>query len=270
VNVRAKSCLWRRLVRISGRLLFRFAENNDDPRMEKNGEAWLLRSLLAAHQSNRTAEPFVVIDGGANRGDYSRMVLWFARKLNVEVDVHAFEPAPICIAELREYFFHERAFRLIGKALGDRIGDAVLYDGGLGSSQASLVARAGHRRDSSAIVQVSLVRLDDYLKSNSITRVSLLKLDIEGGEVAALRGLGESLRPEIVDAIQFEYGGATLDAGTTLKDLYSLLEARGYILSKLLPSAVELRSYSSWMENYAYSNYVALSPRWGSGKSTTN
>jgi FkbM family methyltransferase len=263
--VRLNSPMWRRVVRTFGRLLFRIAENNDDPRMEKNGESWLLRSLLT---STRTAEPFVLIDGGANRGDYSRTVLSLSRELSAPVDLHAFEPAPLCIAALREQFSNEPGVRLVGKALGDRIGNAALYDGGRGSSQASLVERTEHSHEASAIVQVPLVRLDDYLKSNSITRVSLLKLDIEGGELAALRGLGESLRPDIVEVIQFEYGGAALDAGTTLRDVYRLLEARGYTLSKLFPTGVEVRSYRSWMENYAYANYVALSPRWCGGKTT--
>ena len=94
------------------------------------------------------------------------------------------------------------------------------------------------------------------------TYVRAMKLDVEGHEVAALRGLGERLRPETVDVIQFEYGGAALDAGTTLRDLYRLLEGRGYALAKLFPRALELRDYRPWAEHFSYANYVALAPRW--------
>jgi hypothetical protein len=90
----------------------------------------------------------------------------------------------------------------------------------------------------------------------------LLKLDIEGFELAALRGAGERLTPQFIDVVQFEYGGTTMDAGATLRDLYGLLEVRGYAVAKLFPSAVEVRKYATWMEHYAYANYVALSPRW--------
>jgi hypothetical protein len=45
-----------------------------------------------------------------------------------------------------------------------------------------------------------------------------------------------------------------------LKDFYDLLSLRGYVVAKLFPRALEVRSYKSWMENYAYANYVAASP----------
>jgi Methyltransferase FkbM domain len=151
--------------------------------------------------------------------------------------------------------------RIVGAALSDRAGEASLHDGAAGGSQASLVARDGRGAEASATITVPLIRLGDYLEEQAIGRVDLLKLDVEGSELAALRGLGERLRPEIVDAIQFEYGGTALDAGTTLREAYRLLEARGYVLAKLFPRALEVRGYRAWMEHYAYANYVALAPR---------
>ena len=250
---------------MAGRQLFRLAENNDDPRMEQNGERWLLRELLLAHRAGGAGRSFVVVDGGVNRGDYSRCVLALAREIGVAVEVHAFEPAPACVAELRVAFAGEPAFHLTPSALSDRVGEALLYDGQSGSSLASLVPRAEHSQANGAAVSVPLLRLDDYLAAQKIARVDLLKLDVEGHEVAALRGLGEQLRPETVDVIQFEYGGAALDAGTTLRDLYRLLEGRGYALAKLFPCALELRDYRPWAEHFSYANYVALAPRWCGG-----
>jgi hypothetical protein len=98
------------------------------------------------------------------------------------------------------------------------------------------------------------------MAKENINHLDLLKIDIEGSELAALRGLGEQLEPLLVEVIQFEYGGTALDAGITLRDLYQLLCERGYVIAKLLPRALELRSYQPWMEHYAYANYVALSP----------
>ncbi len=260
MNPREQSPLWRRVARTLGRRLLHVAENNDDPRMDYNGEAWLLRELLASHRA--AGRPFVVIDGGANRGDYSRAVFAEARVAGVTAEVHAFEPSPACAAELRLKLGGEAGFYLVPLALSDHEGEATLHDGREGSSQASLVPRAEHAGGGAAAITVPLARLGDYLGAQGITRVDLLKLDVEGHELAALRGLGEYLRPESVDVIQFEYGGVALDAGTTLRDLYRLLEARGYLLAKLFPQALELRDYRAWMEHYAYANYVAFAPRW--------
>ncbi len=98
------------------------------------------------------------------------------------------------------------------------------------------------------------------MKVHRIDHIGLLKLDIEGMELAALHGLGEYLRPDVVAALQFEYGGTTLAANARLRDFYHLLEPRGYLLAKLFPHFLEQRRYADWMEHYAYANYAALAP----------
>jgi hypothetical protein len=107
---------------------------------------------------------------------------------------------------------------------------------------------------------VQAIRLDEYMANCGVGHVGILKLDIEGAEMQALRSLGGQLQPQVVELIQFEYGGTTLDARTTLRDFYEVLSERGYRLAKLFPHALEIRSYEPWMDHYAYANYVALSP----------
>jgi len=255
-----RSPFWRRAFRALGLRLFKLAENDDEPRLERNGEAWLLRSLLANHAAeNRSGRPFVVYDAGANEGDYTGNVLTQADRIGCGVEIHLFEPSPFCVETLRKRFGGEAAARITCAALSDQEGSAWLHGGKNGSSQASLVVREGVKTDES--IQVPLIRLGDYLAARTGARVDLLKLDVEGAELAALRGLGVWLRPEVIETIQFEYGGTTLDAGVSLRDLFRLLEARVYVLAKLLPSALEVRTYRPWMEHYSCANYVAISPR---------
>lgn len=261
MNLREHSPLWRRVFRMLGRQLFRLAENNDDPRLARNGELWLLRRLLGAHVT-ATKRPFVVCDAGANTGDYTRLILKEAHGMACAVEVHAFEPSPHCLEVLQRAFGAEAAVRIVGAALADHAGEAALFAGKTGSSQASLVPRAILAAEAMATVQVPVLRLGDYIEAHAMARIDLLKLDVEGSELAVLRGLGARLRPEIIDIIQFEYGGTAADAGTTLREMYELLASRGYVLAKLFPCALELRTYRTWMENYAYANYVALAPRW--------
>lgn len=262
MNLCERSPFWRRAGRALGGRLFCLAENNNDPRFAHNGELWLLRHLLAAHAAIGTNTPFVACDAGANVGDYTRNILREAQGANCPVAVHAFEPSPLCLDALRHAFGATPAVRIVGVALADRAGEASLFAGKTGSTLASLVPRSVLTPETESTLRVPLLLLGDYMKAQAITHVDLLKLDVEGSELPALRGLNEQLRPEIIDVIQFEYGGATLDGGTTLREIYELLVGRGYVLAKLFPRALEIRSYSAWMENYAYANYVALAPRW--------
>jgi FkbM family methyltransferase len=266
MNLREHSPFWRRAARTLGGRLFCFAENNNDPRFAHNGELWLLRRLLAAHVATRAKGPFVACDAGANVGDYTRHILQEAKCADHPVEVHVFEPSPRCLDALRGVFGDAPAVRIVGAALADRAGEVSLFAGKTGSTLASLVPRPLLAAEAESTLRVPLLLLGDYMKAQAITHIDLLKLDVEGSEMAALRGLGGQLRPEIIDVIQFEYGGATLDAGATLREIYELLAGRGYVLAKLFPHALEVRSYGAWMENYAYANYVALAPRWAASR----
>jgi FkbM family methyltransferase len=250
------------MLRAAGRRLFRLAENNGNPCLTQNGELWFLRQILTDYAARKLARPFVAFDAGANAGDYTRLVLQAARTVGCAVEVHAFEPSPRNLECLREAFAGEPAVHIVGAALAAHPGEACLYDGKSGSSLASLVPRDVHASGSGEEVKVPLLSLADYVAAGKVAYIDLLKLDIEGSELAALRGLGDKLRPEFVDVIQFEYGGATLDAGATLKELHQLLTERNYVFAKLFPRAVELRQYAGWMEHYSYANFVALSPQW--------
>jgi FkbM family methyltransferase len=260
MKTRLRSPCWRRALRWLGGRLFQFADNNNNTSPERNGEGWLLRQCLAAHSADAAARArsFVVFDAGANIGDYTRLALAEAARAGCAVEAHLFEPSPRCLEGLHQAFARQPAVRVTGAALSDRAGESVLFAGRSGSTLASLLPRnpgAGPAGDS---VSVPLLTLESYVTAGRIGRIDLLKLDVEGSELAALRGLGPWLRPDFVRVIQFEYGGTTLDAGVTLRDFYRLLEPRGYVLAKLFPRAAERRGYRAWMENYACANYAAI------------
>lgn len=262
MNIRLNSSAWRRALRTLARLLFRWVENNDDERISHNGELWLLQQLLAAHVRQSAIRPFVLFDVGANCGDYTRLVLQEARRLNCPVEVHAFEPSPVAGAKLRQLLGEEKSVRLIEVALSDSTGEASLFAGGAGSRMASLVDRPTPGLPLEPAAKVRVQRLDNYLVQSGVARVDLLKLDVEGAELSVLRGLGDRLSPAIIEVIQLEYGGASRDAHVTLHALETRVTEHGYAFAKLFPRALEVRPYREWMDNYSYANYVALAPRW--------
>ncbi len=220
----------------------------------------MLRSRLSEHLASGATQPFVVFDVGANAGDYTGMLLDLATEVGCPVQVHAFEPAPFNIERLQVRFGAEPRVTLVPAAVGDEAGTASLYAGGAGSPLASLVPRKGVGQRPADPVPVPIIRLGDYLAETGLERVHFLKLDVEGWELAALRGLGRALKAKCCDTIQFEYGGTTLDAGTTLRDLFIILEAAGYLVTKLFPRALEAREYHGGLEHFTYANYVAILP----------
>ncbi len=263
MKVLDRSPLWRRIVRRIGLKLFQLSENNGIADSTRNGEAALIDLLIRSSVRTNPHLPFVAIDAGANEGSFTSLLLGSALQHGCAVNIYAIEPSPVAAAGLRQRLA-DGAVSVVCAALSDRVGKATLYAGAKGSTQASLIRRRlphstppSHNADP---VTVELMRLDDYCNSLSLKRFDFVKLDVEGSELAALKGFGRYLHPDVISAIQFEYGGTTLDAGASLRDLYDLLTSAGYVLSKLLPGALEIRPYHHWMEHYDYANYVAMSP----------
>ncbi|MCX6712812.1 MAG: FkbM family methyltransferase [Candidatus Vogelbacteria bacterium] len=106
-------------------------------------------------------------------------------------------------------------------------------------------------------------RAKNYIESNGIKKINLVKMDIEGHEISALKGFGEYLNADFIDAIQFEYGGANIDSHTNLMDFYNLLLPRDFIICKVKKHYLEIRDYNPRLDNFVYQNFVAISKKSG-------
>lgn len=249
---------FRRAVRKVAWRLHGWAENRDDARMDRNGEAWLLGALAADWARADRTRTRVVIDAGANRGGFTMAVLAAADAAGVPVAVYAFEPGPEAVAALAARFANEPRVTVVKAAVSDYEGVAPLFAAEGASELASLVQRDPGAHD--VPPEVAVTTLAAFFAAHGIGRVDFLKLDIEGAELAALFGCGDRLSPATIAAVQFEYGGTTLDAGKRLRDFFDLLTTRGYRIAKLFPGWIEIRSYEAWLDNFYYSNWVAVAP----------
>lgn len=171
---------------------------------------------------NVIAPTGVFVDGGGGHGDWTAEVLsrW------PEAMVYLFEPHPMNFALCQERFRTVSNVHLVEAALSNKRESHEFWaDGHIEDFGASLFKRGHHFR---LPIQVKTAVLGDLHP----TPVSFLKLDVEGGEFDALRGLGD-LRPSY---IQFEYGDTWRDAKTSIEDAYRLLKAMGYHIEEQAPA----------------------------------
>ena len=142
-----------------------------------HAERQLLRQILIPGN--------VAVDAGANIGIYSQFL---ARCVRPAGAVYSFEPAPENFERLRAAARGFPNMHILQAAVGERSDKSELY-----LSDTLNVDHRTYLIDNSArrVVQIEMVALDDYFKPGQ--RVDLIKMDIQGYEVRALRGASRVL-----------------------------------------------------------------------------
>lgn len=217
---------------------------------EVSGETAFLIQTLSKKENP------VVLDVGANVGRYSSQVLAYAPS----AALHAFEPHPKTFLKLNEQIGNRAT--TVNKGVGSAKDTLELFDyeSNDGSSHASIhkgVIEDIHRKKAVSH-QIEVIALEEYLGTNNITTVDLLKIDTEGNELAVLKGLGSYLTQGKINCIHFEFNEMNILSKASFKDFFDLLE--GYQLSRLLPGGKRLfiNDYVGVdCEIYAYQNIIA-------------
>lgn len=256
----------RRKIKGLCRRIFNKLENNNMATGETNGEYRFIQDILSFYSSpNENVELF---DCGANVGDYTNILLEYSEHLGCNYRIHSFEPLNICWKKLEERFKSNPNIKLNNVAVSDQEGEAQIYfsskakETGHASLYKKDILKGYHQVEMGLEETIKITTLAQYITANNINHVNLLKFDIEGHELAALKGLGDFLNPDFIDAIQFEYGIANFESHTSLYDLFCLFENSGFELYKIMPTYLEKRKYEGMrMETFQYANYAALSPR---------
>lgn len=200
----------------------------------------------------------VVFDVGANKGLWSRALL---KQGGARVArVFAFEPSRHNWPDIEA--IADPRLSLIKMAVSDQIGEAELFSDAPGSGLASLSQRnldhVGLEMAGQEVV--ALTTLDAFCAEQGIARIDFLKLDIEGHELAALKGARDLLERGAIGALSFEFGGANIDTRTYFKDFWQLLSGHGYAIWRIVPgsSPVPITRYHERLECFATTNFLAV------------
>lgn len=161
----------------------------------------------------------VAIDGGANNGLFSFLL----HERFPQARIYAFEPAP----ELQPYLRRNLGsvtVTLREAALAEASGEVTLYFCGdadqVGSTIRDNVEIFASPKSKVEEHRVPAVSLDDFVQSEGIERIAVLKLDVQGAELPILKGGTRAL--EITDVLLLEC--TFLDASLT--DLLDFAKAR--------------------------------------------
>ena len=177
-----------------------------------------------------------IIDLGANIGYYTILFCDAARAGRV----HAFEPAPQTFGFLQKNIQWNglKNASLYQIAIGERDGEAELFINGFNKGDNRLYESFGTKG-----VPVRVSKLDSVIPPG--TKVDLIKMDIQGFEVHALRGMQRILHENHDLYIVAEcYPKGLRRTGTPVEDFFALLEDNGFSWCMMDDETGELRALS--------------------------
>lgn len=179
----------------------------------------------------------VALDVGSNKGSYMYSMARWSRG----APVVAFEPQRKLADYLRgacqrSGFSHVTIENL---ALSDQSGELQLYvPGDSDSPGASLEAGiAGKTPCHTETVQVTT--LDAYVATRLKQPVRVIKIDVEGHELAVVRGALETIRRDR-PLLVIECESRHLPKGQSVREFLSFVESLGYAASLAVPGASEI------------------------------
>ncbi len=203
----------------------------------------------------------VIFDVGANDGRWS---LALARQLGSENgQFYLFECSPYVLPRLRERLGKIPRATLVEAAVSHESGTVQLHTPTRGSGLASLHERrdVGIQQEHYESISVRSVTIDSVVEERGIERIDLLKMDIEGHELHALKGAARILGRRGVAAIEFEFGSANVNSRTFFRDYYDLLTEAGFAISRIAPRGTlfPVQAYHERLEYFrGATNYLAV------------
>ena len=174
-----------------------------------------------------------IIDVGANVGNTVEKYYF----MYPDATIHAFEPDPDTFAQLTQRYSTHPRVQCWCHAVSDHEHMASFFineDPGTNSllprpeSGRRYYNQRGVLRQT---IEVPGVTLDGFCERNGITALDILKLDIQGGELLALKGAEQLLNSHRVSVIYTEVQFIQLyDRAPLFHDICQFLEAKGFSL----------------------------------------
>lgn len=179
----------------------------------------------------------VVFDVGANIGE---LTLLFSKFAGPKGHVHAFEPTPKTFEKLKSLLAicGRQNVYLNNMAVTETSGTAMFntYD----EKHASWNTFANRPLKNYGIdiapavsIQVPTISIDKYCIKNSIDRIDLLKIDVEGAELSVLKGAQKMFEEKKIKLCVFEFGQTIFEMGNKVNDLQLFFKKNNFSVSNI-------------------------------------
>lgn len=220
---------------------------------QSSGELFVLQHI---HNTNSN-KGGAIFDVGGNVGKYTKAIRTL---FGDDIVIHAFEPSA---STFNTFVANTKGVaNLIANniGIGEQESTLTLYSNGEGSGLASVYDRKiehyGIKLDLKETISISTI--DFYCKKQQVSEILLLKLDIEGHELSAIKGAQGMIENGKIKYIQFECGGTNIDSRTYFKDFFDLLSPKYRIYRILQHGLFEIERYTEQNEVFLSVNYVAI------------
>jgi FkbM family methyltransferase len=167
------------------------------------------------------------IDVGANRG-YLSVIL--SRQFDV---VFSFEPDIDNRQQLEETLRSNSVNNVFvySEAISSKSGTLELR---VSSDYGHHTLESTHLSEEKSKIEVTTIRLDEFLSAKGLDSISLLKIDVEGHELEVLRGAGALLIEKRIDQILFEHSPVLNNLQERgFADVFQYLTENGYAVETL-------------------------------------
>ena len=230
--------------------------------IESNGET-LVQETVIRHME---IDESIVIDCGANHGQWSNQLVLTYKKLRVKTSLHiyCFEPSSYTYAKLsaalKKLQSEALRFTAVHKALSSQSGSANLKIVHEGAGTNSLAKVPGGFASEEPVI---LTTLDEFAQQNDLSQIELLKIDAEGHDFDVILGAEKLLNELRIGVIQFEYNWRWIYGKHFLQEVFQFLEERGYTIGKITSYGIQYYAkYDVQLESFIEGNYLACTNRW--------
>lgn len=227
--------------------------NHNNANFENNGELHLIKYLQRKTAQN---SDLILFDVGANVGNYTQHLLGHFED---RTQIFSFEPSKLTFEKLQERFKDLSQVHCFQLGMGEKEAHLTLYSNEALSGFASVYEREiGHHHTMMQMQEeIYMQSLDNFCASHQIEKIDLLKLDVEGHEIAVLNGAEKMLKAKKIKYIQFEFGGCNIDSRTYFRDFWNMLHTDFNMYRVVRDGLQPIHQYNEKLEIFAYANFFA-------------